>query len=248
MRAPHHPVKVRPGARPAAVPASLLTLAAPLSAATATVKNPPSHPARRPAAAGPTPRSSPARHPLARTRLRAVRLQVARSGYDTPRGSAAARALHRVLAGSGWAPGPIDGRSGPPTAQALKRFQPGHCPRAAGITGPHTRRAVAVMPRGAAGQAPRERRTPRRRPAPNDRPPPQPSGAQRRPPGLPAARVLLAPAALRRLTGTLGYARARHALANQPQPRAQRTCGLARVAWHPRNGVPVASSNTEGER
>jgi peptidoglycan hydrolase-like protein with peptidoglycan-binding domain len=245
MPAPRHPVKARPGGRPAAVPASLLTHAAPVSAATATVKNPPSHPARRPAPAGPTPRSSPARHPLARPRSRAIRLPVARSGYDTPAGSAAAPALQRALA-AGWAPGPIDGRPGPLSTQALKRFQAARGLALDGIAGPHTRRAVALIARGAAGQAPRERPASRTRPAPSDRPPPQPSSAQRRTPGLPAARVRLGLAALGLPARTLGYARARPALANQP--RAQHNPGLARPMWHPGNGAPVASSNREGER
>ena len=41
-------------------------------------------------------------------------------------GSARVRVLQRRLAGAGFAPGPIDGRYGPLTAQAVKRFQHAH--------------------------------------------------------------------------------------------------------------------------
>lgn len=322
MHAPRHRVKVRLGGRLAAGLASLLTLAASVSAASAAVKNPPIHQSSRSAAAGATTGSSRVRGAVGRARLRGVRLLVPGGGSDTPGGSAAVRRLQRRLSGAGWAPGPIDGRYGPLTAQAVKRFQAahglavdgisgpqtlaaltapvpvlfpgageqqphgspsvralqrrlaragwapgpidgrygrltaraverfqaGHGLRVDGIVGSHTWRALVLMARAAAGRAPRERPVSLTRPAPSGRPRPQASGVQRRAPGLPVGLVLLGLAAIGLLTGTLGYARARRALANQRQGRAQRSSGLARPMWHARNGGLVASSNREGER
>ena len=53
-------------------------------------------------------------------------------------GSRAVRALQRRLASAGYASGPIDGRYGPRTEQAVTRFQAAHGLQADGIAGPRT--------------------------------------------------------------------------------------------------------------
>src|SRR6201985_125692 len=63
------------------------------------------------------------------------------SGY-AGHGSARVRVLQRRLAGAGFAPGPIDGRYGPLTAQAVKRFQHAHRLAADGIAGALTLHAL----------------------------------------------------------------------------------------------------------
>jgi peptidoglycan hydrolase-like protein with peptidoglycan-binding domain len=53
-------------------------------------------------------------------------------------GAGRVRALQRHLARAGYAPGPIDGRYGPRTEQAVNRFQAAHDLEADGIAGPQT--------------------------------------------------------------------------------------------------------------
>src|SRR5437764_2056228 len=60
------------------------------------------------------------------------------SGYDSLRGSALVRALQRRLARAGDKPGPVDGRYGPLTEQAVGRFQADHGLQVDGIAGPRT--------------------------------------------------------------------------------------------------------------
>ena len=59
------------------------------------------------------------------------------AGY-AGRGSARVRVLQRRLVGAGFAPGPIDGRYGPRTEQAVRRFQAAHGLGVDGIAGPQT--------------------------------------------------------------------------------------------------------------
>jgi len=64
-------------------------------------------------------------------------------GEDHFGGSTAVRALQRRLAALGFAPGPIDGRYGPHTQQAVTRLQSAHGLAADGIAGPRTLAAIA---------------------------------------------------------------------------------------------------------
>lgn len=65
------------------------------------------------------------------------------SGYASAHGSGAVRALQRRLAGLGYPPGRIDGRYGPLTEQAVRRFQAAQGLGVDGIDGPLTRAALA---------------------------------------------------------------------------------------------------------
>ena len=66
------------------------------------------------------------------------------AGYTTTYGSQAVIALQRRLADLGYQPGPIDGRYGPLTAAAVRRFQVSHGLAADGIAGVRTLAAVAA--------------------------------------------------------------------------------------------------------
>ncbi len=60
------------------------------------------------------------------------------TGYSSASGAEAVRALQRRLAREGFMPGPIDGRYGPRTEQAVVRFQAAHGLEVDGIAGPVT--------------------------------------------------------------------------------------------------------------
>ncbi len=66
------------------------------------------------------------------------------SGYRTPHGSQAVKALQRRLATLGYQPGPVDGRYGPRTEAAVVRFQATHRLTVDGVAGIHTRAALAT--------------------------------------------------------------------------------------------------------
>ena len=65
-------------------------------------------------------------------------------GYGSPSGSADVRALQRLLARGGDRPGPIDGRYGALTEQAVRRFQAAHGLRVDGIAGPRMLAALTA--------------------------------------------------------------------------------------------------------
>ncbi len=65
------------------------------------------------------------------------------TGYDR-NGSRPVRALQRTLHRAGDAPGPIDGRYGPLTERAVRRFQAAHHLQIDGIAGPQTLAAVRM--------------------------------------------------------------------------------------------------------
>jgi len=64
------------------------------------------------------------------------------SGYSSLDGAAPVRVLQRHLATTGFSPGPIDGRYGPLTEQAVERFQASHALQVDGIAGPLTLTAL----------------------------------------------------------------------------------------------------------
>jgi peptidoglycan hydrolase-like protein with peptidoglycan-binding domain/TPR repeat protein len=66
------------------------------------------------------------------------------SGYRTPHGSQAVKALQRRLATLGYQPGPLDGRYGPRTEAAVVRFQATHRLTVDGVAGVRTRAALAT--------------------------------------------------------------------------------------------------------
>lgn len=66
------------------------------------------------------------------------------SGYSAPHGSKAVKRLQRRLVAAGFPPGPIDGRYGVLTEQAVIGFQTAHGLQRDGIAGPVTRAALAV--------------------------------------------------------------------------------------------------------
>ena len=67
------------------------------------------------------------------------------AGYLQARGSVSVRGLQRRLAGLGFAPGPIDGRYGPRTEQAVSRFQAARGLEVDGIAGPQTLAHLGVQ-------------------------------------------------------------------------------------------------------
>src|SRR4051794_37943688 len=79
------------------------------------------------------------------------------AGYDRPQGSVRLRALQRRLHAAGVEPGPVDGRFGPLTESAVRRFQSARGLVVDGIVGPRTGlalRAPVALARGAGGNAP----------------------------------------------------------------------------------------------
>jgi peptidoglycan hydrolase-like protein with peptidoglycan-binding domain/tetratricopeptide (TPR) repeat protein len=68
------------------------------------------------------------------------------AGYE-PGGSGPVRDLQRLLAREGYAPGPIDGRYGPLTENAVRRFQAARRLRVDGIAGPETFADLRPQPR-----------------------------------------------------------------------------------------------------
>ena len=64
------------------------------------------------------------------------------SGFQTPSG--AVRSLQTKLTARGFSPGPVDGRFGPLTGAAVKRFQRADGLAVDGIVGPRTRHGLAA--------------------------------------------------------------------------------------------------------
>jgi peptidoglycan hydrolase-like protein with peptidoglycan-binding domain len=95
------------------------------------------------------------------------------AGYQQTAGSGRVRALQRRLAGLGFAPGPIDGRYGPLTSQAVERFQSARRLIVNGIVGAHTLRALGTARRGRIPTSrPKSHPVPQSHPAPQTHPAP----------------------------------------------------------------------------
>ena len=102
-------------------------------------------------------------------------------------GSAQVRGLQRQLRHDGFSPGPIDGRYGPVTERAVRRFQAAHRLRVDGVAGART---FGELKRVAAAQRTAPQPRPRTRPTAPSRPPrtlrPRPSRPVAPQPGRPA--------------------------------------------------------------
>jgi peptidoglycan hydrolase-like protein with peptidoglycan-binding domain/TPR repeat protein len=109
------------------------------------------------------------------------------AGYSGP-GSQAVRGLQRRLRRDGYAAGPIDGRYGPLTTRAVRRFQASHGLQADGIAGRQTFRELKVV---ANRQRPATRATARPRPKPS--PPPTPRRTIHPKPAHPSTRPATRP-------------------------------------------------------
>lgn len=166
------------------------------------------------------------------------------AGY-TPRGSMAVRRLQRELAATGYSPGARDGRYGPHTERAVRRFQRAQHLLVDGIAGPQTFRYLrATLARRSShrthrvASAPRTRRS---RPHPKSAPnaPALTRTTQPRPRGVTHSRssspilgiILLACLLLVALAGVLARGRRRRRersiVAAAPQPTAESAVGAA---------------------
>jgi len=85
-----------------------------------------------------------ARAASARSRSSHAELLAFGTGYGASSGSAAVRTLQDRLISLGYSPGPVDGRYGPLTENAVIAFQAGHGLRVDGIAGPLTQTALSA--------------------------------------------------------------------------------------------------------
>ena len=83
--------------------------------------------------------------PITRAVLRAPSTAFYPGAGYSGRGSRGVRGLQRRLRRDGYSPGPIDGRYGPLTTGAVRRFQAAHGLRVDGIAGPQTFHELKLM-------------------------------------------------------------------------------------------------------
>ena len=98
--------------------------------------------------------------PRTRPALHAPVLLARGAGGDRAGGSGRVRALQRQLHAVGVGPGPVDGRFGPQTEAAVRRFQRADGLAVDGIVGPHTTRRLARHDKPAAAPPRRTTETP----------------------------------------------------------------------------------------
>ncbi|HEU4974206.1 MAG TPA: peptidoglycan-binding protein [Baekduia sp.] len=152
------------------------------------------------------------------------------AGYATPGGSVRVRELQSALRSLGLSPGPVDGRFGPRTAVALRRFQARRGLRADGVAATAT---VLALRRVVRAGSPTRTAEPQR-PAPEHparrlvhsaAPPPHRAPAAHPPPSLSTALVEVALVLLGLSTVAIAYLRTRHRIrlaltaAHREEPR-----------------------------
>jgi hypothetical protein len=170
------------------------------------------------------------------------------AGYQQPAGSGHVRALQRRLARLGFAAGPIDGRYGPLTTQAVDRFQHSRGLLIDGIVGAHTLAALRAVGRVRPISAERRRRhlEPRRHTVP------PPASARARPerkriPALPLTPLLLAFVVLGLAMMSLSYARTRSRI-SRARAAARPTRGPTSALFRGVTPEPVETRNPDGRR
>ena len=109
------------------------------------------------------------------------------AGYAGP-GSSGVRGLQRQLRADGYSPGPIDGRYGPLTSNAVRRFQAAHGLHVDGVAGPLTFRELKIV--SAPSRPSTHPPTPKR---PKTVSPPKPRQAIHPKPSQPSARQAARP-------------------------------------------------------
>ena len=171
------------------------------------------------------------------------------AGYQELGGSANVRSLQLRLSRLGLSPGPLDGRYGPLTTAAVKRFQRQRHLRVDGVVGAQTASALApAAPRRPARHVPVRKRPSIRIRRPIATSGRAPRSVEHRVPGLPVSLVLIALALLGVGTAISSYKRTR---AKVRRARlSERISAMEPPPWVQRERVPAGSlmSAEEDER
>jgi tetratricopeptide (TPR) repeat protein len=152
--------------------------------------------------------------PVTRAALASAHLVLRPGDGSVPGGIGPVRALQRHLAAAGFSPGPIDGRYGPLTERAVRRFQAARHLRVDGFAGPQTLGRLRGAPRHQVHQPPSPRSGAHHRPARSPTRPPRPPKTRpraRHPGGVSLAPwlIVLAGLILTALTGLVWHGRRR---------------------------------------
>jgi lysozyme family protein len=168
------------------------------------------------------------------------------AGYQQPAGSGRVRALQRRLARLGFAAGPIDGRYGPLTTQAVDRLQHSRGLLMDGIVGAHT--LAALRAAGRVRPISSERRRRHLGPGRHTVPPPAPARARperKRIPALPLTPLLLAFVVLGLAMMSLSYARTRSRI-SRARAAARQKRGPTAELFPAVTPEPVGTRNPDG--